>query len=136
MKVELLDIEDALPVRHLVLWPNEPIEFCRIDDDANGLHFGVKNDQQVICVASVYLSNGVARLRKFATLREYRGKGFGSMVLEHIIEHLTHHEASLLWLDARATAVAFYEKFGFIIEGEAFYKTEILYYKMIKSLVH
>ncbi|WP_245880013.1 hypothetical protein [Zobellella taiwanensis] len=55
MKVEALTLDEVLPVRHAVLWPNELVAFCRVAEDEAGEHFGVRQNGEVICVASVFL---------------------------------------------------------------------------------
>lgn len=75
MKVEALTVEEVLPVRHAVLWPNEPVAFCRVAEDEAGEHFGVRQSGEVVCVASVFFEGDAARLRKFATRAECQGRG-------------------------------------------------------------
>lgn len=137
IQVEALTIEDVLPVRHKVLWPHMQIDFCRVDDDDEGQHFGVKMDGNVVvCVASLFTESGgkIVRLRKFATLAEYQGKGIGSLVLQHLVTYSKEKGATLFWFDARESAIQFYGKFGFSVEGERFYKRNVPYFRMSQSL--
>lgn len=136
IQVEALTIEEVLPVRHKVLWPHMPINFCRVDDDDKGEHFGVKMDGNiVVCVASLFTnSSGEIRLRKFATLPEYQGQGIGSSVLQHLVNYSKEKGATLFWFDARESAIQFYGKFGFSVEGERFYKSNLPYFRMSQSL--
>ena len=135
MEVVPLTVEEVLPIRHRVLWPDKPISFCRVPEDDNGKHYGVKLDGLVVCVASVFIMNGEARLRKFATIEEFQGRGIGSFVLKHIVEECQKLGVKVFWFDAREEAIPFYSKFGFITEGEKFHKNGIPYFKMVKSLV-
>ena len=135
MEVVPLTVEEVLPIRHRVLWPDKPISFCRVPEDDNGKHYGVKFDCSVVCVASVFILNGKARLRKFATMEEFQGRGIGSFVLRYIVEECQKLGVKVFWFDAREEAIPFYSKFGFTTEGDKFYKTGIPYFKMVKSLV-
>lgn len=126
--------QDTIAIRHEVLWPNKAPEFCRVAGDNDALHFGVSINNQIVCVASLYLKAGSARLRKFATLSEYQGKGVGSFMLNYLVNKLKEHEVNYLWFDARESAVSFYQRFGFKANGALFYKNEIPYYKMSSPL--
>ncbi|MBC7002195.1 GNAT family N-acetyltransferase [Photobacterium sp. BZF1] len=134
MNITEITAEETLPIRHRVLWPNESVEFCRVPDDADGLHYGVYHDGALVCVASVFVSGEKARLRKFATQPEYQGQGIGSSMIEHILKALKEKGVSLFWCDARETAGGFYRRFGMAPEGERFYKGDVPYFKMAMRL--
>jgi len=125
-----LSWQQTIPVRHQVLWPKESPEFCQVEGDAEALHFGVILNEQIICVASLYLEKNRARLRKFATLESYQGGGIGSLMLNHLIESLKMVDINYLWFDARASALPFYQRFGCTQSGDVFYKKTVPYYKM------
>ena len=85
--------QDTLSVRHHVLWPDRPVSFSRVDGDENATHFGAFSDGKLVCVASIYLSEDSARLRKFVTLPDYQGRGIGSKVLAKAIEQLKQQKS-------------------------------------------
>lgn len=130
MDVINLSGEETLPVRHKVLWPNESPEFCRVTGDDDAFHFGIMIDENIVCVASIYIDANRARLRKFATLPSFQGHGVGSFMLEHVITTLQKQGITYLWFDARESAIGFYRRFGFSTNGERFYKKEVSYFKM------
>mgnify|MGYP000060339050 CR=1 FL=1 len=134
MKIQEITWQQALPVRHKVLWPEKPMAFCQVDGDETGLHYGVFIDDALVCAASVYLDGMNARLRKFATLPEYQGQGLGSKVIGHVIGQLQSLKVSYFWCDARTSAEGFYQKFGMKTEGAEFDKSGIAYYKMAVKL--
>lgn len=134
MEVVPLALEEVLPLRRAVLWPEKPLDFCRVSGDKHAEHFGIKLDDHVVCVASVFLSGREARLRKFATAKEYQGRGMGSKVLQYLIQRYRQKDYQQFWFDAREEAIPFYQKFGFAIHGARFYKSDIAYFKMAKSL--
>jgi GNAT superfamily N-acetyltransferase len=86
------------------------------------------------CVASLYVNNKSDRLRKFATLQTYQGKGIGSFMLNYLIDKLNVLDIDYFWFDARESAVEFYCKFGFNTQGHRFYKNNVAYFKMYMSL--
>ncbi|AJR05187.1 N-acetyltransferase [Photobacterium gaetbulicola] len=134
MNITEISAEQTLPIRHQVLWPHESIEFCRVPDDADGLHYGVYTDGRLVCVASVFVSGEQARLRKFATLPQYQGKGIGSAVIEAVLTELKGRGVRYFWCDARKSAGGFYQRFGMEPEGERFYKGDVPYFKMAMAL--
>ena len=134
MKIQQITLEQALPVRHKVLWPNKPQEFCIVDGDDEGIHFGAFIDDSLVCVASIYITDNEARLRKFATLHAQQGKGLGTAMLNHILTYLRKAGIEYFWFDARESALDFYKRFGMQTSGERFYKSDVPYFKMSISL--
>lgn len=134
MHVTQINWQDTIPIRHQVLWPNKAPQFCMVEGDEQALHFAVMVDQKIVCVASLYIDNKSARLRKFATLHLFQGKGVGSCMLNHIIKSLKQQGINYLWFDARESAVDFYKRFGFNASGELFYKSGVAYYRMDQHL--
>ncbi|MCW8330984.1 GNAT family N-acetyltransferase [Photobacterium sp. SDRW27] len=130
MKIERIAAEQTLPVRHRVLWPEQPIDFCRVPEDDIGCHYGVFTDNQLVCVASVFIDGTTARLRKFATLPEYQGQGIGTRMIEQILADLKSNGINTFWCDARESATGFYRQFAMSPQGERFYKANIAYFKM------
>ncbi|QEN04123.1 N-acetyltransferase [Thiospirochaeta perfilievii] len=88
MDIKNITPEEALDIRHQVLWPNKPKEFCKLEDDYKGIHYGGFLNGKLVCVASIFIENNSARLRKFATLTEFQGKGYGTLLIKHIISDL------------------------------------------------
>jgi len=127
--------QDALPVRHEVLWPNKPISFCKIDGDEVARHYGIYIKEQLVSVASIYIDDKTARLRKFATLAEFQGKGLGTQLINHILSDLKQLNIITFWCDARKTAIGFYQKFNMEQEGGEFNKSEVAYVKMNVALL-
>lgn len=134
MEIKPLTWQQTIPIRHQVLWPNECPSYCQVEGDDQALHFGVFLHGELSCVASIYLNNQSARLRKFATLPTCQGKGVGSCMLNYLIDRLTELDVNYFWFDARESAMAFYNRFGFKAEGQRFYKNGVAYFKMYRPL--
>jgi len=134
MKIREITWQQTIPLRHRVLWPSKPPEYCHVDGDSDALHFGAFIDEQLICVASVYTYQNKARLRKFATDPNHQNQGVGSAVLSYILEHLTGSPVEYFWCDARESATEFYQRFGMDKCSQRFYKEEISYFKMEVAL--
>jgi predicted GNAT family N-acyltransferase len=134
MHITTINWQDALPIRQQVLWPDYPASFCQIDGDDTALHYGAYLDNQLVCVASLYLEGTTARLRKFATLPAYQKQGIGSSMLQHMLNELKLYQINYFWCDARLSAESFYGKFGLIRSGAIFEKSGIQYIKMERQL--
>jgi len=130
MEIKSISWDEALPIRHKVLWPNKPLLFCKVDADETAQHYGVYSNNQLVCVASIYLDGRAARLRKFATLAEFQGQGIGSTLIAHILKALKTTNINKFWCDARITAIGFYKKFGMEQHGSQFNKSSEVYVKM------
>jgi len=112
------------------LWPTKPPSFCEVEGDDTAKHYGAYVDGELVSVASIYLDGSRARLRKFATLPRFQGKGIGSKVISHLVTELKTSGIHYLWCDARESAMGFYQRFGMETQGEVFKKSGIPYYKM------
>ena len=134
MDIRIITWDEALPIRHSVLWPNKPLSFCKVDGDETATHYGVYLNDKLVSVASIYIEGRVARLRKFATLADFQGRGIGSQLIAQIVSELKKAGVESFWCDARKTAVVFYKKFGMVIQGDEFIKSEVSYFKMEVSL--
>ncbi|GGB42628.1 N-acetyltransferase [Oceanisphaera marina] len=132
--IRQIDWQQTIAVRHRVLWPDRPPEFSHIDNDNAGLHFGAFIGPLLVCVASVFINDESARLRKYATLPEYQGQGIGTTVLKSIFAHLKQQAVDYFWCDARESAIGFYRRFGMRVEGERFYKSGEPYMRMSVKL--
>ncbi|WP_394182392.1 GNAT family N-acetyltransferase [Marinomonas posidonica] len=133
LAIRKIDAETTLPLRQQVLWPNKTIEECRVEDDDFGEHYGVDKQGLLVCVASVFIQQDTARLRKFATLEAFQRQGIGQFVLSRIIEDLKASGVRIFWCDARESASSLYQRFGMTASGERFYKGDIPYRRMSVS---
>jgi ribosomal protein S18 acetylase RimI-like enzyme len=130
MDIRLITLDEALPIRHCVLWPDKPMSFCKVDGDDAASHYGAFLNNTLASVASIYIEGQVARLRKFATLEDFQGRGAGTQLISHIVAELEQTGIDTFWCDARTTAVGFYKRFGMDVQGAEFVKSGIAYYRM------
>lgn len=134
MQIQPIHWQQTIALRHRVLWPNKAPEFCHVDGDEEALHYGAFINNELVCVASVYLSDDKARLRKFATDNHFQNQGIGSRMLAFIIDSLKGTQAITFWCDARESALGFYRRFEMQTCGERFYKADVAYFKMQVAL--
>lgn len=123
-------------LRHAVLWPDQPLAYVQLPDDEAGQHFGAFEQEDLVAVISLFISpDGLARFRKFAAAQAWQGRGIGSALLAHVIEVARAQGATALWCDARQHTLPFYQRFGLAPEGAVFYKGEIPYLRLQRSLL-
>ncbi|GGF28242.1 GNAT family N-acetyltransferase [Echinicola rosea] len=134
-KIISLRPEDTWDLRHRVMWPDQPIDYVKLDEDRHGQHFGLIEGDKILAVISTFVKDGQAQFRKFATETSQQGKGLGSMLLRHVITYLEKEGVDRIWCNARADKTAFYEKFGLEKTPQTFVKGGIDYIIMEKTTV-
>jgi GNAT superfamily N-acetyltransferase len=132
--IQTISAEQTLAIRQHVLWPEHDQAFCRVAEDEQGEHYGAYLNGELIMVASLFVKQTSIRLRKFACLPEHQGKGYGSYMLNYLVEQQKGRPLTKFWFDARCSAIKFYQSLGFLVTSEAFYKHGVAYVKMAKSL--
>ncbi|MEO6685377.1 MAG: GNAT family N-acetyltransferase [Dyadobacter sp.] len=132
IEIKKVAVEDILPIRHKVLWPDKPFEFVKVEGDEEGIHFGLYEDSRLITIISLFSEEKSLRFRKFATLPEYQNRGLGKMMMLKVIAYAKENGFERLWCDARTDALNFYERLGFKKFSEPFFKENIEYYKIEK----
>nr|WP_236668543.1 GNAT family N-acetyltransferase [Hymenobacter rubidus] len=118
-------------MRHQVLWPDMPLDYVKIENDAAGHHFGAFQQKELVAVISLFVEGTEARFRKFATRPDCQGQGIGSALLRQVVEEARRLGATRIWCDARQDSTGFYARFGMQPTGDVFYKGPIAYVRMI-----
>ncbi|MBT8155732.1 GNAT family N-acetyltransferase [Epibacterium ulvae] len=134
MQIRSITSADTLPLRQLVLWPDHPISASQVEGDPGALHFGGFMADRLITVASLFSDGDAVRLRKFATHPDFQGQGAGSAMLRHLVEISQTQGRKRFWLDARETALPFYRRHGFTVQGDRFFKRDLPYFRMEMTL--
>lgn len=127
MTIQEIPLETVWQIRHQVMWPERDASFVRIPADAHAQHIGVLIDEQVVSVISLFETPEGLQFRKFATLESEQGKGYGSYLLEHVMDTYVGQK---IWCHARVEKQAFYEKFGLFACSSPFEKSGKTYVRM------
>lgn len=69
------------------------------------------------------------KLERFAVLKEFRGKGYGELLLRQVMNDV-QKEQGLIYLHAQEQVVGFYLRSGFVVEGDVFEEAGIRHYRM------
>lgn len=120
--IKPIEAKQAWPIRHKVMYPEMDFDDMKLPNDADGEHFGLFEGDQLISVVSYFKDGKNAQFRKFATLDEKQGKGYGKQLLQFAIDHAKKRQVEKLWCNARKSALGFYAKFGFVETGKTFHQ--------------
>lgn len=134
LSIRCITHEQTYPLRHSVLWPDKPLAYVRIKNDADGHHFGSFRDEELVAVISLFIDGETARFRKFAARPDCQRQGIGTHLLNHVIGEARRLGATTLWCDARLESAAFYQRFGMEAVSDVFYKGPIAYAKFSRAL--
>jgi predicted GNAT family N-acyltransferase len=131
------ELADAHAVRTQVFQQEQGIP---AEDDFDGRDHTAINvviyDAEPIGTARVRFpdSQKIAKVERVAILKEYRGKNIGRKIMEFIDAHLSSLNIDSVYLDSQESAKGFYEKLGYLQEGEVFDEVGIPHVKMVKRL--
>ena len=112
------------------MWPNKPIKYVELPDDKKERHFGLFVHVEITSIISLFIKNNEIQFRKFATLIEFQGLGYGSILLKHLLDLLKEEGIRKIWCNARVEKSKFYERFNLKTTKEKFIKGGIEYVTM------
>ncbi len=133
-EIKKVRLEKVWELRRQVMYPQEAIDFVKLEDDEEGLHWGLHIGGELLSVISVFTRDEEIQFRKFATLPAKQGRGFGTMLLNHVFEWAIANKKKRIWCNARLSATAIYKKFGMQAVGESWVKYGLDFIKMEKRL--
>jgi len=81
------------------------------------------------------LNPQTAKIERVAVLSDYRGQGVGRRMIEQALEFLVHQGVSEAQLHAQVQTVDFYQKLGFVPQGELFYEAGIPHMTMHRDCI-
>lgn len=136
--VHELSAPEVLGLRTAVLRPHFSLgQLAHFAGDAlaGTSHFGVVGDGgEVLAVVSFYeqamegrAQESALQLRGMAVRPDFQGTGLGARLLDAALPRLAlrHPGMGIVWCNARESAVGFYKRQGFVVEGEPFELPEI-----------
>jgi len=98
-------------------------------------HYGVFKDEQLLaCLVIKPVDKAIVKLRQMAVLPAYQGKGLGQFLVNNTEQALFKQGIQQIELNARQTAIGFYQRLGYQIYGELFIDISIPHILMKKTL--
>ncbi|RXK48768.1 GNAT family N-acetyltransferase [Aquirufa rosea] len=134
MQIQEIPIEQVWVIRQEVMWPDKDLDFVKVTGDESAIHLGVLDAGEIKSVISLFKENQSIQFRKFATLVSEQGKGYGTVLLKHVLEHYAGLGTDKIWCHARLQKAPFYEKFGMKKVGDTFVKNGLEYVNMEKRI--
>jgi phosphoribosylformimino-5-aminoimidazole carboxamide ribotide isomerase len=133
MNIRQTPVEAVWQMRQEVMYPAETIDFVKLDNDADGMHWGMYIEEELVSVISVFDEVETVQFRKFATRINHQGKGYGSALLDFVMQQAIQQQKKSIWCNARLSATGLYEKFGMQPVGQTWNKYGIEFIKMEKQ---
>ena len=99
------------------------------------LHYGLFDPAGTLaaCAVAVPLSQTEARIRQMAVVPSRQGGGLGKKLMTELEADLRARGFERFQLNARASAVGFYEKLGYSIVGDEFREVTVPHFRMTKA---
>lgn len=114
--------KDVWHIRQVVMYPEKDLEYIKLPEDENGVHLGLYLENELVSVISLFINGEELQFRKFATLAEKQGYGYGTKLLEKVLEYAKKINIKRVWCNSRAEKTGFYKKFGFLETNESYIK--------------
>ena len=126
---ELMQTAHAIRYEVFVIGQNCPANLeWEFEEDST--HFLILDDKKAIATARHRKTTNGYKLERFAVLDTVRGKGYGHIILKAILDDLKNFNG-LIYMHAQSEVLPFYEKMGFIKEGDEFEEAGIMHFKMV-----
>ena len=131
LEVRQATVDEILPLRHAVLRPGRPVSASNYPEDGEAVHVGAWDDELLVGCATVFsdpwagsagwpAADDAWRLRGMAVDPSRHRTGVGRQVLAAVVDAARSGGASLVWANARTTALPFYEADGWVVAGVEF----------------
>jgi predicted GNAT family N-acyltransferase len=129
--------EEAYPIRKRVFIDEQGVpEEMELDEYDPTAHHALAylNSECIGTARLVTLPGDVGRIGRMAVLPMHRRQGLGGKLLCALLELSKSQGITKLELHAQLSAIAFYEQYGFIAQGEIYDEAGIAHRDMILSI--
>lgn len=97
-----------------------PAELELDEYDTVATHLLLTEDGRPLATARLVDKHGVAKIGRVAVVQAARGRGLGLRIMQAVLEEARSQGFATAMLDSQTYAIPFYDKLGFIAEGEEF----------------
>jgi phosphoribosylformimino-5-aminoimidazole carboxamide ribotide isomerase len=135
----MISIEQIRPeltwrLRQQVLYPAKKLYEMELEEDDLGIHFGAFTDKALVGIISLFQVGTSFQFRKLAVVAELQKMGIGNSLLNRVEEYAKSEDGTLIWCNARVTAIGFYLKAGYSHTGKLFSKNGFDYEILEKEI--
>jgi GNAT superfamily N-acetyltransferase len=127
------ELDEVRPLQLAVLRPHGPLP-GDVPPPADALHVAALRDGSVIGAATLVpeawpgpsvVRQPSWRLRSMVVAEAERGSGVGRAVLDRAVELAVSRGVGSLWAEARSSALGFYQRSGWTVDGDEWIKAGI-----------
>lgn len=129
--------EDAIHIRKEVFVEEQQVPpELEIDDlEDQTTHLVGYIDSVPAATARIYEKEpGTYKIQRVAVIKKARKTGTGKKLMNELETHLRSLDAKKMVLDSQDHAILFYEKSGFLVEGDGFMDAGIPHHRMTKLI--
>lgn len=135
-KFESKEYDEAVALRYEVL--RKPLGMVytpeQLAEEATETHVIAVADAKVVGVLLLKrISDKKLKMRQFAVDDAFQGQGIGSALVAFAEDFAIEKGFSIITLNARMTAVPFYERLGYDVVGDEFVEVGIPHLRMVKE---
>ncbi len=132
---DLEDLAKAFAVRCIVFCAEQDVPYTleRDQHDLAALHIIGEDAGEPVAAARIRFAMDGARLERIAIVKAYRGKGYGDELMRLMLKICAAKGYRKTRLHAQTHAIAFYEKHGFVAEGDVFLDAGIEHLHMYRE---
>ena len=134
VSIEQIRPELTWRLRQEVLYPAQKLYEMELDEDNNGIHFGAFTDDELVGIISLFQTDKSFQFRKLAISTGYQKMGIGNKLLNRVEDFAASENGTLIWCNARVSAIGFYEKAGYHHTGKLFSKNGFDYEILEKKI--
>ncbi|MEO8086388.1 MAG: GNAT family N-acetyltransferase [Bacteroidota bacterium] len=126
------NMDAAFAIRQEVFVVEQQVDKSEEYDEfeQSSIHYLVFVDDKPVGTARWRITKDGIKLERFAVLKEYRNAKAGRTVLLKVMEDVIPLGRKI-YMNAQITAMKFYEREGFVAEGEMFVEANIQHYRMV-----
>lgn len=138
---EYFDFLCSLSIRGIVFIKEQNCSFSDEYDNFDSLEnsnvshiIGKKDGEPVATGRIIFKKNKVVKLERIAVLEQFRGENIGKQLVEFMINFSLLRQYCTIYIHAQTHLLQYYEKLGFVAEGEIFQEANIDHKKMRYSI--
>ncbi len=132
VNIEILrvSVTETIGIRKSVFTDEQGFKEGIDEDDklSSTVHLILKIGKMVVSTARILDKCAYYKVTRVATVKEYRGNGYGTDIMEYIIRNFKDRN---IHLNSQEHAVPFYESVGFNVQGTMFLEEGHPHYLMV-----
>ena len=132
------EYDELVQLRTKILRKPLGLEFTidQLSNEYNDFHFGIYNQELKLLGGMIFnnIGNNTLKMRQVAVDDVCQNKGIGKFMVKQSEEWAKERGFNKIELNARDTAIPFYQSLGYVGEGENFIEVSIPHLKMVINL--